>query len=82
MPKPIHRSKMLKALDHARIEGERVSIKAWKLENGEIIHLNGWWCISSHWRGGTHTFKSPVNHQIRKIRDICIFEFMGAEVYM
>ena len=53
---------MLKALDHARIEGERVSIKAWKLENGEIIHLDGWWCISSHWRGGTHTFKSPVNN--------------------
>ena len=37
---------MLKALDHARIEGERVSIKAWKLENGELIHLDGWWCIS------------------------------------
>ena len=33
---------MLKALDHARIEGERVNIKAWKLENGEIIHLDGW----------------------------------------
>lgn len=82
MPKPIHRSKLLKALDHARIDGDRVNLKAWKLQNGEILQLDGWWCISSHWRGGTHTFKNPVNGEIRKIRDICIFEFMGASIYM
>lgn len=82
MPKPIHKSEMLKALDHARIDAERVSLKAWKLQNGEKIELAGWWVISSHWRGGTHTFKNPVNNEIRTLRDICIYEYMGAEVYM
>ncbi len=80
--KPIHKSEMLKALDHARIDNVLVKLKAWKLSNGEEIELDGWWVMSSHWRGGTHMFKNPANGQIREIRDVTIHEFMGREVYM
>lgn len=73
---------MLKALDHARIDNELIQLKAWKLSNGEIIELNGWWVLSSHWRGGTHTFKNPANGEMRTLRDVTIHEFMGREVYM
>ena len=80
--KPIHITEMRKELDISAIRGQLVNIKCWKLSTGDIIKYDGWLVKSGHWHGGTHKLISPVNHQIREVRDVCIFEFMGHEIYM
>lgn len=80
--KPIHYTEMRKQLDIARIRGQRVRLRCWKLSTGDILSLDGWLVRGGHWHGGTHRFFNPANNQIRELRDICIFEFMGSEVYL
>lgn len=80
--KPIHRSEMQKQLDIAAIRGQTVNLRCWKLENGDILHYQGWLVKSGHWHGGTHRLLNPANGQIRMVRDCTIFEFMGHEIYM
>ncbi|WP_256327320.1 hypothetical protein [Segatella bryantii] len=46
------------------------------------MEYKGWLVKSGHWRGGTHRLINPQNRQIREVRDCCIFEFMGHEIYM
>lgn len=60
---------------------EKVWVVALK-KNGELMHLEGWLVQSSHWRAGTHDFCNPVNGQIRKVRDVLIFEINGHPVYI
>lgn len=81
--KPIHKSEMQKQLDIAAIRGQLVNLRCWKLSTGDILEYNGWLVKSGHWRGGTHRLVNPHNRQIiREVRDCCIFEFMGHEIYM
>lgn len=80
--KPIHRSEMQKQLDIAAIRGQLVNLRCWKLSTGDIVEYKGWLVKSSHWRGGNHRLINPQNRQIREVRDCCIFEFMGHEIYM
>jgi hypothetical protein len=81
-PKPIHYTEMRKELDIARIRRQTVNIRCWKLSTGEILEYKGWFVRGSHWHGGTHRLQNPANGQVREVRDICIFEFMGREVYL
>lgn len=80
--KPIHITEMRKQLDVAAIYSQTVNLKCWKLSTGDIIEYNGWLVKNGHWRGGTHRLVNPDNRQIREVRDICIFEFMGHEIYL
>lgn len=82
MNKPIHITEMRRQLDIAAIRKQLVNLKCWKLKTGDIIEYKGWLVKSGHWRGGTHRLINPKNRQIREVRDVCIFEFMGAEIYM
>ena len=79
--RPIHFTEMKKQLDIAKIRAQLVNLRCWELKSGDIIDYRGWLVIGSHWRGGTHRLKNPVNGQIRMVRDITIFEFMGHEIY-
>lgn len=81
-PKPIHYTEMRKQLDIARIRGQQVKLRCWKLSTGDILELDGWTVKGGHWHGGTHRFLNPRNGQIRELRDISIFEYMGSEVYL
>lgn len=81
-PKPIHITEMRRQLDIAAIRSQRVNLRCWKLSTGEILEYKGWLVKGGHWRGGTHRLINPQNRQIRKVRDICIFEFMGHEIYL
>ncbi|MGM9724337.1 MAG: maintenance system killer protein [Prevotella sp.] len=80
--KPIHITEMRKQLDIAAIRAQAVNLRCWKLSTGDIIEYKGWLVKSGHWRGGTHKLINPENHQIREVRDICIFEYMGHEIYL
>ena len=80
--RPIHFTEMKKQLDIAKIRAQLVNLRCWELKSGDIIDYRGWLVIGSHWRGGTHRLKNPVNGQIRMVRDITIFEFMGHEIYL
>lgn len=80
--KPIHINDMRKALDIAAIRNQTVNLKCWKISTGDILTYDGWLVKSGHWRGGTHRLINPRNRQIREVRDVCIFEFMGHEIYM
>ena len=61
--------------------GEPLEILAWKA-NGEILHLHN--CISLRYDfyAGTRNIKLLSSGQIRKIRDCCIFNINGLEVFL
>lgn len=80
--KPIHLTVMKKELDIARIRSQTVNLRCWEIGTGNIIDYEGWLVKGGHWRGGTHRLLNPDNGQIRMVRDICIFEFMGHEIYL
>ncbi len=80
--KPIHTMEMRRQLDTARIYLQTVSLRFWKLSTGDIVELRGWIVKNGHWRGGTHTFLNPANGEMRKVRDITIFEYMNHEIYL
>lgn len=79
---PMHITEVQKKLDVARIYEQTVDIWAWEKSTGDIIHYQGWLVIGSHWRGGTHNLRNPLNGEIRQVRDINIFKFSGHEVYV
>ena len=47
-----------------------------------IIQYRGWLVKSSSWQQGTHNLYNPVNHQIRKVRDIFIFRYNDHPIYL
>lgn len=49
---------------------------------GKLMHLVGWHCTSGSWRAGAHIFRNPRNGQIRKVRDVLIFNINGHPVYL
>ena len=61
--------------------GEPLDILAWK-SNGEILHLQN--CISLRYdfATGTRNIKLLTSGQIRKIRDCCIYNVNGLEVFL
>ena len=60
--------------------GMPVTLKVWKLTDGDIIVYKNAVCVSHHRRGGTHTVKLPESNLLREFRDITLFEINGYEI--
>ncbi len=68
-------------LDECRRTHELVWLTVLTKE-GRLCRYEGWQVLSSWWRRGTHDFKNPKNGQMRKVRDVLIFEINGHPVYI
>ena len=79
--KAIHLKDAQLFLDECKRTREKVCVVALSLK-GELLRFEGWLVQSSHWTAGTHDFYNPVSRQIRKVRDILIFEINGHPVYI
>lgn len=80
--KAIHINELRRALDISRIDRTPVDLDCWKLSDGSIIRYRGWLVKSSSWQQGTHNLYNPVNHQVRKVRDIFIFRYNDHPIYL
>ena len=78
----LHINYVLEQLDLAGKYKQRVHLKAWKKENGEVVEYDRWVPLTGHWRGGIHRLINPVNGQVRAVIDVLIFEFNGHSVYL
>ena len=38
--------------------------------------------LDCSWQQGTHNLYNPVNHQVRKVRDIFIFRYNDHSIYL
>ena len=81
MKSPIYYKDAQKFLDECIKTRELVSLTV-LLQDGTPRRYDGWMVISSHWRGGSHTLKSPTSKEIRKVRDILIFNINGHPIYL
>ena len=79
--KAIHLKDAQLFLDECKRTREKVCFVALSLK-GELLRFEGWLVQSSHWTAGTHDFYNPVSKQIRKVRDILIFEINEHPVYI
>ena len=68
-------------LDECAKTHEPVSLIFLKKDGTQVL-LEGWIVISSWWTHGTHDLKNPVSGQIRKVRDILIFNVNGHPVFL
>ena len=68
-------------LDECKRTRERVNVTAMTKE-GEVVRYEGWIVQSSWWNAGTHDLLNPVNGQVRKVRDVLIFDINGHPVYI
>lgn len=60
---------------------ELLTVTALKKDGTKIL-LEGWMVASGYWQKGTHDFRNPKNGQIRKVKDLLIFEINGHPVYI
>lgn len=77
----IHLKEAQLFLDECRKTREKVWVKALSAK-GEVLNFDGWLVQSSHFNAGTHNLYSPKSRQIRKVRDVLIFEVNGHPVYI
>ena len=77
----IHLKEAQLFLDECLRTHELVTVVA-LTKDGEKITYKGWQVISSWWTRGTHDLRNPQSGQMRKVRDILIFEINGHPVYM
>ena len=82
MKEAYHINYVLEQLDLAAKYRQKVRVKAWQKENGEVVDYTGWIPTGSHWRGGIHRLMNPINGQVRAVIDVLIFEFNGHSVYL
>lgn len=82
MKEALHINYVLEQLDLAGKYHQKVNVRVWKKENGEIVDFLGWIPLTGHWRRGIHRLMNPANGQIRAIVDVLIFEFNGHTVYL
>lgn len=82
MKEALYINYVLEQLDLAAKYRQKVQLKAWKKENGEVVDYSGWIPTSGHWRGGIHRLMNPRNGQVRAVIDVLIFEFNGHSVYL
>ncbi|MBR4269620.1 MAG: hypothetical protein IKQ47_07565 [Prevotella sp.] len=68
-------------LDECQRTHEPLNVTALKKDGTRIV-LEGWTVTSSYWQRGTHDFRNPRNGQIRKVKDLLIFEINGHPVYI
>lgn len=77
MARQIHISTMRAMLD----AGDPVDIRLWT-KSGEIQLWRNCVSLRYDFRAGTRNIKLLDSRQIRKVRDVCIFEINGLEVYL
>lgn len=77
MSKAIHISTLRKMLQ----AGDPVDISLWK-KNGEIIHFRNAVPLRYDFYKGTRRVKLLDSREIRTVRDVCIFEINGMEVFL
>lgn len=77
MARSVHISTMRRMLS----AGDPVDIRLWT-RNGEIQHYRN--CISLRYDfyKGVRRIKLMDSRQIRQIRDVCVFEINGLEVFL
>ena len=74
----IHKNDAIRILE----TGEPCNLKVWKISTGDILEYKGAQCVSSHWRGGTHTVRLPKSNVLRRFRDVTLFEINGMKIYL
>lgn len=79
--KAIHINELRRALDISRIDRTPVDLDCWKAGDGSIITI-GLARQEFLMATGTHNLYNPVNHQIRKVRDIFIFRYNDHPIYL
>ena len=77
MSKAIHISTLRKMLQ----AGDPVDLSVWK-SNGEILHYRTAVPLRDDFYKGTRRIKLLDSREIRTIRDVCIFEINGMEVFL
>lgn len=77
----LHINAVRQFLDECIESRDRVDITA-MTTHGAVVLYTGWLVIGSHFRGGTHRLKNPVNGQIRSVPDILIFTVNNHPVYL
>lgn len=77
MAKSIH----ISTARHILNAHDPVDLKCWKA-NGEILVLKNCVSLTYDFYSGCRNMKILSSGQIRKIRDICIFEINGCEVFL
>ena len=48
---------------------------------GDILEYSGAICLSGHRQGGTHNVQLPRSRQIRKFRDVSLFEIDNLKIF-
>lgn len=88
--KAIHISEVLRLMNHALYNRQKVSLKAWKLgtseydpERGEEVKYDDVF-VSSHSKTGVYRILDPLaeseEFRFRRIPEVFITEFMGKKV--
>ena len=77
----IHLKEAQLFLDDCVRTHEPVWIVALK-KNGELLRLDGWQVSSGYWQKGTHDFRNAQSGQLRKVKDLLIFELNGHPVFI
>lgn len=77
MARAIHITTMRKML----AAGDPVDIKLW-VKSGEIQHWRNCVALRYNFYRGTRQMKLLDSHEIRQVRDVCIFEINGMEVFL
>lgn len=77
MTNGIHISTARKLID----SGDPVDMKVWK-KDGSVMHMKRCVGLRYDFRSGTRTVKILASREIRRIRDVCIFEVNGQTVFL
>lgn len=77
MANAIHISTLRKMLQ----AGDPVNISIWT-KKGEIQHYRNAVALRYNFYSGTRQVKLLDSHEIRTVRDVCIFEINGMEVFL
>lgn len=77
MARKIHISTARKVLD----SGDPVDIKVWA-KDGRVLNFKNCVSLRYNFRSGTRQIKLLASNQIRKIRDVCLFEINDLEVFL
>lgn len=73
----IHRHDALRLLE----DGEPHKLRVWKLSTGDIITYTDAIHSSADVKTGTHRVRLKASGQIRKLRDVLLFEIDDLSVY-
>lgn len=88
--KVIHLSEVIKLMNHAMMNHQQVSFKAWKVgknekdpERGKPVTYDRVY-VTSHSKTGSYNIMDPLaesrDFRYRKVCEALIFEFLGKEV--